>query len=73
MAGDAGDRELDDVEDVAGRFLGLAEVLLTQALSAAPVLCFGSFAAAPCRGLSCSAAVAALLLSPVWVELLCSA
>lgn len=72
-AGDAGDRELDDVEEVAGRFLGLAEVLFTPALSAAPFLCFRSFAVAPCRGLSCSAAVTTLLLSPAWVELLCSA
>lgn len=81
MAGDAGDRELDDVEEVAGRFLGLlslsnpvfAEVFLTAALSGAPFLCFGSFAVAPCRGLTCSAAVTTLLLSPAWVELLCSA
>lgn len=55
MAGDAGDRELDDVEELVGRFLGLlslsnpvfAEVLLTAALSVAPFLCFGSFAVAP--------------------------
>lgn len=81
MAGDAGDRELDDVEEVAGRFLGLlslsnpvfADVRLTPALSAAPFLCFGSFATAPCRGLTCSAAVTTLLLSPGWMELLCSA
>lgn len=81
MAGDAGDRELDDVEEVAGRFLGLlslsipvfAEVRLAPALSAAPFLCFGSFAAAPCRGLTCSTAVTTLLLSPAWRGLLCSA
>lgn len=80
-AGVAGDRELDDVEEVAVRFLGLlslsvpvfAEVLLTAELSAAPFLCFGSFATAPCRGLTCSAAVTTLLLSPAWMELLCSA
>lgn len=81
MAGDAGDKELDDVDEVAGRFLGLlslsntafAEVLLPPELSAAPFLCLGSFAAAPCRGLTCSAAGTTLLLSPAWVELLCSA
>lgn len=81
LAGDAGDRELDDVEEVAGRFLGLlslsnpvfVEVLLAPALSAAPFLCFGSFAAAPCRGLTCSAPAATLLLSPGWMVLLCSA
>lgn len=82
MAGDAGDRELDDVEEVAaGRFLGLlslsnpvfVEVRLVPALSVAPFLCFISFAAAPCRGLTCSAPVTTLLLSPGWTELLCSA
>lgn len=81
MAGDAGDKELDDVEEVACRFLGLlslsnpvfAEVLLTGALSGAPFFCFGSFAVAPCRGLICSAAATILLLSPAWEELLCSA
>ena len=81
MAGDAGEQELDDVEEVVGRFLGLlslsnpvfAEVLLTPVLSAAPFLCFGSLAAAPCRGLTGSAGVTMLLLSPAWVELLCSA
>lgn len=81
MAGEAGDRELDDVEEVAGRFLGLlspsipvfAEVLLTPALSAAPFLCFASFAAAPCRGLTCSGPVITLLLSAAWMEILCSA
>lgn len=81
MAGDAGDNELEDVEDVAGRFLGLLslsnpvfiELLLEPALSADPFLCFGSFEAAPCRGLTCSAPVTTLLLSPAWRELLCSA
>lgn len=76
MAGDAGERELDDVEEVGGRFLGLLsasnpvlpEVLLTPTLSALPFLCFTSFGAIPCRGLICSA----LLLSPVGLELLCS-
>jgi len=73
-AGDAGDRELEDVEDAAGRFLGLAEVLLTQVLSAGPFLCFGSLAAAPWRGPTGSAAAAtALTWSPVGAELLCSA
>lgn len=59
MAGDAGERELDDVEEVAGCFLGLlsisnplfADVLLTLLLSVAPFLCFSSFDTAPCRGL----------------------
>lgn len=72
MAGDAGERELDDVEEVAGRFLGLlslsmpvfAEVLFTAGPSAVPFLCLGSFAATPCRGLTCSVDVTALLLSP---------
>lgn len=56
MAGDAGERELEDVEDVAGRFLGLlslsnpifAEVLLAPTLSGVPFLCFCSFEATPC-------------------------
>lgn len=80
MAGDSGDRELDDVDEAAGRFLGLlsdsspvfAEVLLTPVPSAAPILCLGSFAVAPCRGLTCSATAATLLFSPAWTELLCS-
>lgn len=80
-AGDAGDKELDDVEEMAGRFLGLlslsdpvfTEVLFKPALSAAPFLCFGSFVAAPCRGLTGSAAATTLLLSAAWMELLCSA
>lgn len=81
MAGDAGESELDDVEEVAGRFLGLfslskpvlAEDLLTPLLSAATVLGFASFAAALCLGLTCSAILIKLLLSPAWLELLCSA
>lgn len=76
MAGDAGDRELEDVEDVGGRFLGLLsasnpvlpEVLLPPILSVLPFLCFISFKAIPCRGLMSSA----LLFSPVGFELLCS-
>lgn len=80
-AGDAGDRELDDVEEVAGRFLGLlslsnpifVEAFFRPTLSAAPFLCFSSLAVAPCRGLMCSAAERTLLLSPAWTELLCSA
>lgn len=77
MAGDAGERELEDVEEVGGRFLGLLspsnpvlpEVLLMPTLSALPFLCFTSFGGIPCRGLTCSA----LLFSPVGFELLCSA
>lgn len=70
LAGEAGESELEDVEEVAGRFLGLLslsnpvfiELLFT--LSAEPCLCLGSFAAAPWRGLTCSAPAAALLLPP---------
>lgn len=76
MAGDAGERELDDVEEVAARFFGLfslsspvlAEDLLTPLLSTATVLGFTSFAAAPCLGLTCSAPASKLLLSPAWME-----
>lgn len=80
-AGDAGDRELDDVEEVARRFLGLlslsnpvfVEVLLAPVVSATPFQCFSSFTAVPCRGLTCSAPVVTLLLSPGWIVFLCSA
>lgn len=80
MAGEAGDRELDDVEEVAGRFLGLLslsipvldDVLLTPLLSAIPFLCFRSFGATPCLGLTCSEA-GTLLFFPVRIELRCSA
>lgn len=82
-AGEAGDRELDDVDEVAARFLGLlsfckpvfAAVLLTPGLSTTPFLCFCSLAAAdaaPCRGLTCSLPAATLLLSPSCVPPLCS-
>lgn len=79
LAGDAGESELEDVEEVAGRFLGLlslsnpvfAELLFT--LSVEPCLCFASFATAPWRGLTCSAPAAILLLSPGWTVFLCSA
>lgn len=81
VAGDAGDSELEDVEEVAGRFLGLlslsravfVDIRLGPTLSAAPFLCFSSFEAAPCRGLTCSAPVATLLLSPGWMVFFCTA
>lgn len=67
-AGEAGDRELEEVEEVAGRFLGLLslstpafpEVLLT---SAAPFLCL--------EGLIFSPAATLLFSPPAWI--LCSA
>lgn len=69
MAGEAGERELDDVEEVAARFLGLlsfsnpllAEVFLAPSVT--PLLGLGSFTVNPCRGLADSAGETTLLLS----------
>lgn len=76
MAGEAGERELDDVEEGAVRFLGLfslsdptlAEVLLTPEPSTLPFLCLDSFGETLC----CSVVVTALL-SPDEIAFLCSA
>lgn len=80
-AGDAGDKELEDVEEAAGRFLGLlslsapvfAELRFAAAPSAATFFGFCSLAVAPCRGANCSAPLTGLLLSPACEELLSSA